>query len=235
MRAIIIDDEPKAITVLQVLLQNFCPNVTVAATTSRAEEAITLLEQHRPDIVFLDIEMPEINGIDLGKLIGTYPTALIYVTAHEAFILDALRMKAADYLLKPVKPSELIHAIGRVESAMQPEQNFSNDLSGKKILINQLKRTIVLSLSEVLYFKADGAYTWLQMNSGEVHMASKSLGYYEEEVRDFNFYRIHRTYLINLRHVSEITSENYVRLSDALLPVARANVGQLRLLLGGER
>ena len=122
MKAILVDDEPDGIRTLKKMLESHCPNVEVAATCSNAASAKQELERIRPDVVFLDIQMPGKSGLDLLTEMPEKDFEVIFVTAHNEYMLQALQYSAADYLLKPVDEDRLIEAVQRVESRIQAEK-----------------------------------------------------------------------------------------------------------------
>lgn len=214
MKAILVDDEPDGIRTLKKMLETYCPGVEVAATCSNAVTAKQELEKTRPDVVFLDIQMPGKSGLDLLTEIPEKDFEVIFVTAHNEYMLQALQYSAADYLLKPVDEDRLIEAIQRVEKKMQSGRkewtetlmhNLSKtgNPSEMRLCLPTLKGFIVVKLDDIIYCEAERSYTIFHLDGKRTVMVSKSLIEYDNLLQDTQFIRIHKSFLINLHHVKE--------------------------------
>ena len=214
MKAILVDDEPDGIRTLKKMLETHCPNVQVAATCSNATAAKQELESIRPDVVFLDIQMPGKSGLDLLTEIPEKEFEVIFVTAHNEYMLQALQYSAADYLLKPVDEDRLIEAVQRVETRMQAEKkewtetlmhnlNKAGSPSEMRLCLPTLKGFIVVKLDDIIYCEAERSYTIFHLDGKRTVMVSKSLIEYDNLLQDTQFIRIHKSFLINLHHVKE--------------------------------
>jgi len=214
MKAILVDDEPDGIRTLKKMLETYCPGVEVAATCSNAVTAKQELENIRPDVVFLDIQMPGKSGLDLLTEMPEKDFEVIFVTAHNEYMLQALQYSAADYLLKPVDEDRLIEAIQRVEKKMQSGRkewtetlmhNLSKtgNPSEMRLCLPTLKGFIVVKLDDIIYCEAERSYTIFHLEGKRTVMVSKSLIEYDNLLQDTQFIRIHKSFLINLHHVKE--------------------------------
>jgi two-component system LytT family response regulator len=214
MKAILVDDEPDGIRTLKKMLEIHCPNVHVAATCSNATAAKQELESIRPDVVFLDIQMPGKSGLDLLTEMAEKNFEVIFVTAHNEYMLQALQYSAADYLLKPVDEDRLIEAVQRVEARMQAEKkewtetlmhnlNKAGSPSEMRLCLPTLKGFIVVKLDDIIYCEAERSYTIFHLDGKRTVMVSKSLIEYDNLLQDTQFIRIHKSFLINLHHVKE--------------------------------
>jgi len=214
MKAILVDDEPDGIRTLKKMLETYCPGVEVAATCSNAVTAKQELENIRPDAVFLDIQMPGKSGLDLLTEMPEKDFEVIFVTAHNEYMLQALQYSAADYLLKPVDEDRLIEAIQRVEKKMQSGRkewtetlmhNLSKtgNPSEMRLCLPTLKGFIVVKLDDIIYCEAERSYTIFHLEGKRTVMVSKSLIEYDNLLQDTQFIRIHKSFLINLHHVKE--------------------------------
>jgi len=214
MKAILVDDEPDGIRTLKKMLETYCPGVEVAATCSNAVTAKQELEKTRPDVVFLDIQMPGKSGLDLLTEIPEKDFEVIFVTAHNEYMLQALQYSAADYLLKPVDEDRLIEAVQRVEKKMQAGRkewtetlmhNLSKtgNPSEMRLCLPTLKGFIVVKLDDIIYCEAERSYTIFHLEGKRTVMVSKSLIEYDNLLQDTQFIRIHKSFLINLHHVKE--------------------------------
>jgi len=214
MKAILVDDEPDGIRTLKKMLESHCPNVHIAATCSNATAAKQELESIRPDVVFLDIQMPGKSGLDLLTEMPEKDFEVIFVTAHNEYMLQALQYSAADYLLKPVDEDRLVEAVQRVETRMQAEKkewtetlmhnlNKAGSPSEMRLCLPTLKGFIVVKLDDIIYCEAERSYTIFHLDGKRTVMVSKSLIEYDNLLHDTQFIRIHKSFLINLHHVKE--------------------------------
>jgi two-component system LytT family response regulator len=215
MRTILIDDEPRGLNSMQKLLQLNCPDVTIVGTSTNVDEAIEKINELRPDLVFLDIAMPVKSGFDLLRELKDFHFEIIFVTAHNKFMIEAFHFSAIDYLLKPVDDDLLVEAVKRAgrrisekTGSMHIETFLHNvqqrkSLQTMKLCIPSLKGFQVVELGEILYAEAAGNYTNFYFAGQHPICTSKPIHEYEELLADAGFVRIHKSYLINLLHVKE--------------------------------
>ncbi len=215
MQAILVDDEPDGIRTLQRMLEHHCPKVDIAAICNNAVMAKQKILQLEPDIVFLDIQMPGKSGLDLLTEIYDKHFEVIFVTAHNEYMLQALQYSAADYLLKPVDEDRLIEAVQRVEKrlnsgkreehtkALLHNLNKAGNPSEMRLCLPTLKGFIVLKLDDIIYCEAERSYTIFHLEGNKTVTVSKPLLEYDHILEDTSFLRIHKSFLINLHHVKE--------------------------------
>jgi two-component system LytT family response regulator len=215
MKAILVDDEPDGIRTLDKMLELHCPQVKVEATCSNADAAKQQIKEIHPDIVFLDIQMPGKSGLELLSELPVKNFEVIFVTAHNEYILQALQYSAADYLLKPVDEDRLIEAVQRVEKKLETDrrddrtETLLHNLgktgtpSEMRLCLPTLKGFIVLKLEEIIYCEAERSYTIFHLEGNRTVTVSKPLFDYDVLLKDTTFLRIHKSYLINLLHVKE--------------------------------
>jgi len=215
MQAILVDDEPDGIRTLQKMLERHCPGINVAATCNNAAMAKQKIMQLNPDVVFLDIQMPGKSGLDLLTELQEKNFEVIFVTAHNEYMLQALQYSAADYLLKPVDEDRLIEAVHRVEKRLESGRrdgnkkallhNLSNAGSPAemRLCLPTLKGFIVLKLDDIIYCEAERSYTVFHLEGNKTVTVSKPLLEYDQILQDTSFLRIHKSFLINLHHVKE--------------------------------
>jgi len=215
MKAILVDDEPDGIRTLQKLLQRHCPDVKIEATCANAAIAKQQIETIKPDVVFLDIQMPGQTGLEMIAELTIKNFEIIFVTAHNEYILQALQYSAADYLLKPVDEDRLIEAVQRAEKRLKEgkkeelTETLLHNLSNKgnptemRLCLPTLKGFIILKLDEIIYCEAERSYTIFHLEANKSVIVSKPLLDYENLLSDAGFLRIHKSFLINLRHVKE--------------------------------
>jgi two-component system, LytTR family, response regulator len=214
IKAILIDDEPDSLSVLSKLLTQFCPEVEICGTAGDCEQAYQLALSSKPDVVFLDIQMPGGNGFSLIRKFTAVPFEVIFVTSYDKYAIEAIRFSALDYLLKPVEVLELTAAIARLQAVLHSRQNrnlqFRNMLdnyeggeSRKKITVHHKDEVRFLALNEITHLEAERNYTFIYTASGK-YTSSKNLGEFEEMFEDYQeFMRISKSCIVNLDHVSK--------------------------------
>ena len=218
IRTIIIDDEPSAVNVLAMLLKKKCnEDVDVIATSNYPLEGKALIEQHEPDLVFLDIEMPGMTGVDLLRSFPNPAFRVIFVTAFDAYAVEAFKLSVIDYLLKPLEGEDVVRAIQKIKNDITKKENpinaqlrqlekllLQNSITSEsKIGIGMSDKIVFVNIPDILYCEAMGSYTNVYLHDGKKLVASKLLGEFESQLNNYKFYRIHHSYLINLSHIKE--------------------------------
>lgn len=215
MKAILVDDEPDGIGTLKKMLELHCPQVHIAATCANATVAKQQIELIQPDVIFLDIQMPGKSGLELLMELPPRNFEVIFVTAHNEYMLQALQYSAADYLLKPVDEDRLMEAVHRVEKRL--ESGKKEDLTEAllhnlhkagnpaqmRLCLPTLKGFIVLKLDEIIYCEAERSYTIFHLEGKKTVTVSRPLIDYDNLLKDTPFLRIHKSFLVNLHHVKE--------------------------------
>jgi two-component system LytT family response regulator len=202
IKAILIDDEPLAILELQQLLKTH-PEVEITATSARADEAIELIEKHNPDLIFLDINMPGINGFELLEELSKMPQ-VIFVTAYDAYAIKAFEVNALDYLMKPVNPQRLAEAIARVEAHNKKVTKKIKELDlDKRIFIKDGDHCYFADLSEIYLIESVGNYARIYFKT-EKPLMHRSLNYLEERLPSKVFFRANRQNIFNLQYIKNI-------------------------------
>ncbi len=212
LRAIIVDDELNSRETLKLMLERYCPNVNVISMSDGYDAALESIKIFKPDIVFLDIQMPDGNGFKLLDQFEDIDFFVIFTTAYEEYALKAFKYNAIDYLLKPIIAKDLIDAIEKVSKNLNSnEVNFQNI----KSILNELKqqkksKKIVLSTAEGMHIvdtenimrcESDDYYTKFFFVDGSTMLISKTLKEHEELLSDSDFFRPHKSHLINLNYV----------------------------------
>lgn len=215
LNTILIDDEPRGISSMQKLLQINCPEVNVIGSCTNADDAIGMIKNMGPDLIFLDIAMPVKNGFELLKELKGFHFEVIFVTAHNQFMIEAFHFSAIDYLLKPVEDNLLVDAVNRARKRIEEKAGSKNietflhnvqlkNLPQKmKLCIPSLKGFQVIELDDILYAESSGNYTNLYFTNQQMICTSKPMHEYEELLEDSGFIRIHKSFLVNLLHVKE--------------------------------
>jgi len=213
IKAVIVDDEPNNLIILEGMLQEFCPNVSVSGKASNAQKAEAIIRETGPDLVFLDIEMPYGSGFDILDKLKPVGFEVIFVTAFDEYALRAFRYSALDYLLKPISINELQDAVGRAEKNIQLK-NFGQRLDGflqnmkrlssdmSKIGLPGKNGIVFVQVSDILRFEANRGYTRIYIKNQREIISSKNISEYEDLLPGNKFYRVHHSHLINLSYVN---------------------------------
>jgi len=235
-KAIIIDDEAKARQILQSLLEENCPEIEIVAQAEDVPTGVKAINQHKPDIVFSDIDMPGYNGFQLLEFVDKANFELIYCTGHNEFALKAFEVSAVDYLLKPIQISQLVNAVHKAiklrnSNAPQSAERFDTlrenlkDSILKKIALPVAEGLIFIDIEDLMYLEADGAYTKVFLNDGSKLLISKKLKEFENILsNNKNFFRTHRSYIINtvcIKQYIKSDGGSIVLQNNVSVPVAR--------------
>lgn len=226
-RAIIVDDEPRASGILQLMIERFVPEIERIWVCNDSREAASLIHEHQPDLVFLDIRMPHLNGFDVLERIRLRNFRVIFITAFSEYTLQAIRFSAFDYLLKPIDPRELTAAMDRYKASLdepqlyQPEQ-MRNVLHNLNARDSEQFRLAVPTKDGVHFFypgdlmrlEALGSYTRLFLSDGQKLLTSKGIGEYDELLTPYGFIRCHKSHMVNRLFVSFIDHEGFLILRD---------------------
>lgn len=211
LKAIIIDDEKMARTLLEGLINEYCSDIKVVETCQDLATGVKAIRKLKPDLVFLDIEMPGHSGLELLEFFSEEEVdfSIIFVTAYNQYAIQAFKLSAVDYLLKPVDADDLIQSVDRYKknnSTVNYEvlkQNLSGN-SPQKIAVPSSNSIKFIEVDEILFFKAEGAYTDITLLDGKVITVSKGLKKFEDTLIDnTKFFRCHKSYIINLDHITE--------------------------------
>jgi DNA-binding LytR/AlgR family response regulator len=210
---LIVDDEPEARELLHYMLQHE-GGCKVAGMAGDVDEALRIMKQESPDLVFLDIEMPGKDGfqfIEQAHSAG-YNPGIIFVTAHDDYVIKAIRSSVFDYILKPIKREELFITLKRFrqKGRSEPREEISRLMNAlrqagpDKVKLNTRSGYILINPQEVVYCKADGNYTHIKLLTGNSEITTQNLGAIEQILEDKSFFRASRSYLVNLRYLSKV-------------------------------
>ncbi|HEX3933406.1 MAG TPA: response regulator [Puia sp.] len=215
IKTMLVDDEPRGLSALKRLLELYCPEVKVVGECQDTRSAVEAIATLEPELVFLDIAMPDKNGFDLLNELSPVHFEIIFVTAHNEYTIQAFKYSAVDYLLKPVEEDLLIEAVRRAgqringkASAHQVETFLYNlhkvqNPAEMKLCIPDMKGFRVVQLSDVVYCESESSYTIFYLLNGQRIMASKSIMEYELLLEHSGFCRVHKSFLVNLHHIKE--------------------------------
>ena len=241
-KALIVDDEQFVIQDLKGLLGMNCPEIEVVGTAESSESALRQIRQLQPQLIFMDINLDDVSGLDLVRQLEQGKYQVIFVTAHDQYAIDAFKLSAVDYLLKPVDPDELMEAVKKATGGIEKEQihnqlttlahNLLPGASNKKIVLTDMEGLHIIDIPEILWCHANGSYTEFVMQDGEKITVSKHLKTYERMLTDHGLIRVHRSYLINIFNISKIErSKGELRMKNGeTLPISIAP-DMLKLIL----
>ncbi len=215
IKAILIDDEEECLNALAYDLRNYCPEIEIVDICQGGKKGIKSIHKHKPDMVFLDIDMPIISGFDLLEMVGDIYFSVVFTTAYDKYALKAFRISATDYLLKPIDKDELKAAIKKVEtqqSIKSPQDQVKfllnqlkalDDDNVKKIALPTLEGTEFINLKDIIYCEADGAYSFVYFIDRKKLYISKTLRYLEQALCDYHFFRVHNSYIVNIDYMQK--------------------------------
>lgn len=215
MKVLIIDDERKARNVLRILLKENCKEITTILEAEDLLSGVELIKKEQPKLVFLDVEMPEHSGLEIINFIekDNYNFEIIFVTAYSDYAIKAFQLSAIDYLLKPVRPSQIKEAVNKAISNIGKNELSERLEELKKSFNSQQLKKIAIPFSEgikficfedIIFFEADGMYTKITTTTVSSLLVSKPLKHFVELLQSQNtFYKPHRSYLVNLSFIKE--------------------------------
>jgi two-component system LytT family response regulator len=224
LRSIIIDDEPQNAAILKNDLAQYCPAVEVVSVCYSAKEGIMAIKKEKPDLIFLDIEMPWMNGFEMLEVLGEIYFSVIFTTAHDQFAAKAFRISAVDYLLKPIDAGDLKEAVRKAQQKVEQQQghanienllrNFKQPSSQQKIALPYRDGYEFVEVTHIIYCQAEGAYTKVFLDNKKYIVVSKTLGDIEELLPTDLFQRIHHSTVVNLDYVTHFVRSDggYVKL-----------------------
>jgi two-component system LytT family response regulator len=209
-KSLIVDDESNSRDVLKVLLQKFCPVVKVIGEAENVDEAYKKIVDLKPEVVFLDIQMPGGNGFSLLKRFTEIPFQVIFITSYDKYAIEAIRFSALYYLMKPIEVAHLVEAVEKLEAKESQQKQLLNlmyneEASGveKRIAVHNNDTVVFLPLNVVVYLEGEDTYTAIQTVQEKKFVSSKNLGKFEEILEAFpQFLRISKSCIVNLNHVS---------------------------------
>jgi len=232
--AILVDDEFSALNGLRQKLEKFFPEIIILQAFQKPEEAIKFLEKQQPDLVFLDIEMPRMNGFELLSKLSEINFQVIFVTAYSEYALDALKKNAIDYVMKPVDNDELISAVEKAKTVilqqkeMDANENLVKLLSetldrNNKLIVPTSKGMSFIPQEEVLHLEGYEGYTKIHLLDKTEILSSYNLGKFEKMLES-SFFKCHKSHIVNIAKVRSFENEGYIVLeNEHRVPISKAN------------
>ncbi|HQW25606.1 MAG TPA: LytTR family DNA-binding domain-containing protein [Saprospiraceae bacterium] len=235
LKTILIDDELHCVETLRYELQLNCPEVEIVDTASSGQEGIQKIQEIKPDLVFLDIEMPRMSGFEMLRQLEPLDFRVIFVTAYDQYALQAFRFAAADYLLKPVMSDQLKDAVGRVaeksvstvDAKIQLEAllfNLRDGFKSPRIALPSGRGMDFVDAAQIMYCTAESNYTHVILADGKKYTLSKTLKDVEQMLENLDFFRIHQSHLINFTYLQRYMRDDggYVVMRDGTsIPIAK--------------
>jgi two-component system, LytTR family, response regulator len=225
--AVIIDDEAPARNALSNMLNMFCPNVQVVGQAYDVESGINLIRQQKPEVVFLDIQMPDGTGFDLLKKFPVIDFKFVIVTAHQEFAIKAFKFSAIDYILKPIDPNELIVAVEKLDESLKENEtnkrfevfidNFQDSKQEPtKVVLKTHETVVVADIEKILRCESHNNYTMFYFTDKSKILVSRTLKDFEDMLSSSGFFRSHQSHLVNLRYVEKYNRypESHLLLND---------------------
>jgi len=212
IKAVIIDDIPEAISVLTADLETYCQNIEVIGSANGVVSGAKKIKELNPDLVFLDIQMPDGTGFDLLEILGETSFKLIFTTASDEFAIKAFKFSAIDYLLKPIDPDDLMRAVNKIEQQKAPTSRLEllkeNLNQPKKIALNTVDKIHIVNIKDVVRLESNINYTRFFFKDETKLLVTKTLKEFDKLLSDHNFIRIHQSHLINAEFIKEFLKQN---------------------------
>lgn len=238
IRIVIIDDEQDAINSIELIINEYCSNAEVVGTASSASEGRNVILSKKPDLIFLDIEMPRGNGFDLLEMLPERNFEIVFITAYNNFAIKAFKYSAIDYILKPIDIDEFVQAVDKAEKRINSSQpRDPKDISKYDVLLENIQSShptkimvptsegqIYLEIERILRIEAEGSYSTLFLKDKNKIMVSKNLKEFENMLSNNDFFRPHNSHLINLEHVKKYVLKDggYIEMVDEMIvPISR--------------
>lgn len=245
IKVIVVDDEMFGREQIKLLITKYFPQITLVAEAANSAEALKQIYFHKPDLIFLDVEMPDSNGFDLLEKIQEHDFEIIFVTAFDQYAIKAIKFSALDYLLKPLNKEEFKSAVQKFLDRQKSEydrksviNNFIRNIKSEedklfRLAVNTSNKTYFLLPDEIIRCEADGNYTKITCGNKEVILSSKTLKEFDDLLNSYNFIRVHRAHLVNIKYIRSFENENKLVLSDnSAIEVSRRKIAEVRNLFG---
>lgn len=243
IKAFLLDDEPKSIAILSSKIERFCPNITIVGSSQNPNEAIEMIERLQPDLVFLDIQMPEMTGFEFLSRFENPCFEVIFATAFNEHAIEAINHAAIGYILKPYDNDDLVKTVHRATESIQKKMSLEKNVqllenlavtkfANQKIMIPNREGVLFIKNSEILYCEGEDGYTRVHLKNGKTELSSQSIGKFNEVLPKNQFFQTHKSFVINLQFISKYLNEGYVILeNESKIPVSRQNRERLFSLL----
>lgn len=247
MKTVIVDNEPKIVEGLSRLLSLFCPDIELIGTAGSKTAGIRLLQEKKPELVFLDVELGDGSGMDVLSALDDRSFQLIFITAYEKYAIDAFRFSAIEFLLKPIDPDDLVGAVTKARERIDAQgwklqlavltENLTRiSHQERRMVVNSKESIHILAVKDILYCEASGGYTFLMLDDGRKILASKNLKNFEDLLLPCGFFRAHHSFLVNQQYISRFDrNDSILELKNgATVPVSSRKKDALTEVLNGQ-
>jgi len=229
LKALIVEDNAFMATVLHDLLKQHASAIVVLGIAHTGREALRLIDSEKPNVVFLDIELPDMTGFELLQQLDDIPFQTIFTTSHSHYAIKAFRFNALDYLIKPIKESELDEAIKRLLKSASNRNEVKNALSNleaqsvenQKLVLPTQNGTLRLPLKQITHIEGERNYSYIHLTNGSRELSSKNLAYFDDILLDKSFFRSHRSYLVNRYHIEALKMDHFILKNGFEIPISR--------------
>lgn len=229
IQALIVEDNAFMATVLTDLLQQDDLNIAVLGIAKTGKEALELIASLKPNVVFLDIELPDMTGFELLQQLDDINFKTIFTTSHSHYAIKAFRFNALDYLIKPIQESQLDEAIKRFMKSSSNSIEVKNALvnlesqsvENQKLLLATQNGTLRLPLKQITHIEGERNYSYIYLSNGTRELSSKNLAYFEDILIDKSFFRSHRSYLVNRYHIENLKKDLFILKNGLEIPISR--------------
>lgn len=237
LKALIVEDNAFMATVLHDMLKQYASRITVTDIAKTGKEAISQIKSLKPNVVFLDIELPDMTGFELLQQLENINFQTVFTTSHSHYAIKAFRFNALDYLVKPINESELDEAIKRLLRSANNSIEVKNALSNLEVqsvvnqtlVLPQQNGTLRLPLKQITHIGGERNYSHIHLSNGSQELSSKNLAYFEDILSDKNFFRSHRSYLLNTYHIQTLQAGHFVLKNGIEIPISRRKETEAKL------
>ena len=248
IKAILIDDEQHCLESLSMDIEKYCPDIQICKTLSSSKDGLRYIKTIKPDLVFLDIEMPWMNGFEMLEYLQPLDFEVIFVTAYDSYAIHAFKVNAIDYLMKPIDQIDLVSAVEKVKQKLLKNENnheqiqalinqYFNSKKQQKIIFSEKDRQKFINPDTIIYIMAESNYSTVYMENSSPLTLSVTLKSIEDKLENLNFLRIHHSYLVNMDKVKEYVKSDggYLIMSDqSIVPISRSKKSILKTKLSNE-
>lgn len=254
INAILVDDDFQNLELLKYFLTTFCPLINIIGQATNVDDAVTLINELSPQVIYLDIQLHEKDAFEILDRIDFSEIEIIFVTAYNDYALKAFKYNAIDYIVKPIIIDDIVIASNKVILKLNEKEQFNTFLKQESeshattpvssdesattnaantdyLTINSLDKMVIMKKSEIIFCKSDGRYTTFFLENNIEHVSSKNLGEYSAVLDENHFFRIHHSYIVNVNHILKVNKKQgyYCEMTNgARLPIARRRIESLK-------
>jgi two-component system LytT family response regulator len=229
LKALIVEDNAFMAAVLHDMLQQYAGKIAVVDIAKTGNDALSMITSIKPNVIFLDIELPDMTGFELLQQIENINFQTVFTTSHSHYAIKAFRFNALDYLVKPINENELEEAIKRLHRSADNSMEVKNALANlevqsvenQQLVLPQQNGTLRIPLKQITHIESQRNYSYIHLLNGNRELSSKNLAYFEDILSDKSFFRSHRSYLINRYHIKALLEDRFVLKNRIEIPISR--------------